>query len=220
MTTKFRVLRGERLELYSPIGLNPIDDVTGAAPIGWVRAELDLKVGANWSKTSIKDARSASGIIIYPALGRQVEVQGQLPRRYRVRITAQFYIAWYRQNLDGIEFDAFPYNDAIPPQVIVSQANALPLSPAVNYPFPGHIAVLRGVVADTAGNRIKDVEVKRGAVERVLTDERGTFALPLRWTANNVSVSIDATDHRTNRTGTINVTLPQDLRKSQTIVIN
>jgi len=220
MTTRFRVLPSERQELYSPIGLNPIDDLTGAAPIGWLRAELDLRDGANWLKTSIKDTRSAGGIVTYPGLGRQAEVQGQPARHYRVRISAQFYIPWYRRDVDGIEFDAFPYNDAIPPQVIVSQATDLKISPAVNYPFPGHMPVLRGVVVDAAGDRIKDVEVKRGGVERVLTDENGTFALPLRWTPNNVAVPIDAIDHRTMRTGTINVTLPQDLRKSQTIVIN
>jgi hypothetical protein len=156
----------------------------------------------------------------YPGLERRAEVVGQPPRRYRVRLAAEFYVPLYRATLDGIEFDAFPYNDTHPPQVIASLPQDVKLAPAPNYPFPPHIPVLRGVVLDQAsGAPATDVEVMVTNVELVLTDRRGRFALPLRFTPMNAPVPIDAMDQRTGKTGTITITLPAALGQSQTITI-
>src|SRR5262249_34141385 len=145
------------------------------------------------------------GILAYPGLERRVEVVNQAPRHYRVRIEADFYRPLYRMNFDGIEFDAYPYNNTNPPQVVTKQAQTVELTPAANYPFSSHIRVLRGKVVDATDTPIVDAEVKRGNTERVLSGEQGAFALPLRWTANGVAVAIDAIDHRTGRTGTITI---------------
>jgi hypothetical protein len=79
--------------------------------------------------------------------------------------------------------------------------------------------VLRGAVIAAAQEPVADAEVMFSNVERVLADERGEFALPLRFTALNVSVVIDALHQRTGRHGSISVSLPAALRTSQTIAI-
>ena len=72
---------------------------------------------------------------------------------------------------------------------------------------------------DTAGGTVPDVLVTEGTRERVVTDSRGTFALPLRWVASGTTLVVDATDQRNGRIGTITINFPQDLRTSQTITI-
>lgn len=224
----WRILPDERTELYSPTGLRLIDGFTGLAPFGWVRPSLDVSDGGGvWRSTEIKAVRTLSNVLIYPGLERRADVVGQPPRQYRVRLKAEFYRPWYHLvpggTFDGIEFDAFPYNDTNSPQVITANALDVTLAPAANYPFPTHVLVLRGIVVDPSQNPVVDAEVNWKNKEQVLTDERGEFGLPLRLTAENERTDpqdIDATDHRTVRTGTIPIQLPQALRSSQRITIS
>lgn len=226
---KWNVLPGEQLSLYSPIGLRLIDDLTGRPPIGRVEAALDLSDGlGGWQPTEIKARRTLGGQLSYPRLERRATVVGVPPRRYRVRISAEFYKPFYILNSDGIEFEAFPYNDSNhpmdyrvnPPVPITPRSQDVKLLPAVNYPYPTYVRVLRGKVVNSAGQPVPNVEVTRDNTERVASGDYGAFALPLRWTPDNVAVPIDATDQRTGEMGTINITLPQDLRRSQTITIS
>ena len=64
-----------------------------------------------------------------------------------------------------------------------------------------------------------NAEVSRGNTERVLSDEQGSYALPLRLTPDNTPVAIDAVDHISGEHGQITVTLPADLGGSKLIVI-
>ena len=241
--TRWNILPGERIELYSPIGLRLIDDFTAGPPLGWVRTQLELRDDSGtWRVTNVDTTRTLSGILAYPGLERRAEVVGKLPRRYRVKLEAEFYRPsyrmipvgpvlgppYYRETADGIEFDAIPYNDANPPTdytvnppvQIKLQVRDVMLVPAVNYPFPTHVRVLRGKVADATDNPVVDAEVRRSNTERGSSGEQGAFALPLRWLANGISVPIDAIDHHTGQTGTINITLPQALGSSQTITVS
>jgi hypothetical protein len=219
--TVWNTLPGERTELYSPIGLRPVDEMTGLAPIGRVRPFLDVADGAGgWQRTDIKAVVTLSGVITYPRLELRSIVTGASPRHYRILISADFYRPLYPTAAAGIEFDAYPYNHSNPPQTIVSQIQDLFLTPATNYPFPSHISILRGIVIDAAGKKVSDALVTQGAKERVLTDDQGAFALPLRWVPKNVPVSINASDQRTSRTGSINITVPADLGKNGTITIS
>jgi hypothetical protein len=220
----WRMLADERTGLYSPVALRLIDEITGRAPVGWVRPRLDASDGAGgWRETDIKAVISPAGVVAYPGLERRAEVLGQPPRRYRVRIEAQFYLPLFRAAQDAVEFDAYPYNDVTPPQnlsqILATQPQGVILTPAPHYRFPGHIPLLRGDVQDTAGATVPDVLVTEGTRERVVTDSRGTFALPLRWATSGTAPIIDATDLRSGRTGTISIQFPQDLRTSQTITI-
>jgi hypothetical protein len=220
---RWRTLSDERTELYSPIGLRVVDEITGEGPIGWIRSYLEASDGAGgWRKTDVPAVFTLSGVITYPALERSADPLLP-PRRYRVRVEAEFYLPLYRATRDAVEFDAFPYDDLHPPQnfsqIKATQPRNLILTPQPHYPFPGHIPVVRGIVKDPAGVSVSDATVSQGGKERVLTDSGGHFALPLRWAATNTQVIIDATDQRSNLAGSITIQFPQDLKKSQTIVV-
>ncbi|HMF56562.1 MAG TPA: hypothetical protein VK619_09475 [Pyrinomonadaceae bacterium] len=217
---RWRVLGGSRANLYGQVGLRLVDELTGVAPLGRVRSKLYISDGSGgWRLTGIKAITTASGVLAYPKLERRAVVAGQLARSYRVQIEAEFYRPFYRASSDGIEFDVFPYNDENPPQTITQMARDVTLVPATNYPFPSHIPVFRGVVMH-AGATVVDAEVRVSLIERVVTDERGAFSLPVRWKAQNVPFSIDAIDNRTGRTGSIPVKIPNDLGKNKIIPIS
>ena len=216
----FRMLAGETAMLYSAVGLRLVDEFTGERPLGRVRAFLDQRDSAGvWRLTNIAPVTTPGGVLTYPGLERRREVAGQPARRYRVRLEADFYRAFYRSQFDGVEFDAFPFNDTTPPSSFAAMPQDELLLPASTYPFPTHVRVLRGSVVDAAGDPVADVIVSQGGLERSLTDERGAFALPLRWAAEGVPLPVDAIDQRTGRTGVKSVTLPQDLGTNQEITI-
>lgn len=212
--TEFKVV-------YSPVGLRLLDELANQAPLGSVQAVLDIQdPGGAWRTTDIKDNRTPGAVVTYTDLERHAVVTDLQPRQYRVRLTADYYIPYYRINADGIVFTAYPYNDANPPTQIVRIPTDLPLLPAPNYPFASHIPVLRGTVVDAARKPVRDASVTQGNNERALTDVQGRFALPLRWVQPNVAVPIDAADQRTGRTGFINIQIPAALGKNQTISIS
>jgi hypothetical protein len=217
--TPYRVLAGETRMLFSPIGLRLVDEFTGAGPLGRVRAFLDQQdsVGG-WTKTNVSPVVTPGGVLAYPGLERRAEPASLPPRRYRVRIEADYYRPFYRAQFEGIEFDAFPYNDTNPPTTVAAMPQAELLLPSCEYPFQTHVRVLRGVVTH-AGAPVQDVLVSQGGLERVLTDERGNYALPLRWATEGLPFLVDALDQRTGRTGAKPITLPQDLGINQEIII-
>jgi hypothetical protein len=144
---------------------------------------------------------------------------GQPIRRLRVILQADYYRPRYLINADGIEFDVHPYNHTTPPAMVPTHPQDAVLHPAPNYPFPPYVRVLRGVVQDTSGTEVANVEVRENNRERVLTDERGAFSLPLRWPGLTAAVLIDAIDHRGNRSGHITINLPADVMRGHIITV-
>ena len=234
-----RNLSGERLELYSPIGLMPTDTFTGQAPLGRLQVMLDILDGGQWRETGIKEVRTPGGVIAYPGLGRSLDVAPQFEHRYRVRIQAEFYVPLYIKTvdgtLDGIEFDGFPYNDTNPPKNYPINPAGFPnylkavlkklwLVPAPNYPFPDHVPVLRGVVVRSGtGEPVIGAEVIWGNKEMALTTEKGAFGLPMRVTEKKHITDlqkIDARDPRKNQQGTISVIVPKDVGINKTITVS
>lgn len=216
----WRIIPEERHLLYSPIGLRLIDDFSGRFPSGRVNAVAEERDnGGIWYRAEIKAVITPSGVVTYPGLGRSARAAGQPTRRFRVSLETDYYCPRYLINALAIEFDVHPYDDATPPAVVETHPQDVVLLPAVNYPFPAHVRVLRGVVADAGGTGIVNVEVRESTRERVLTDERGAFSLPLRWPAFDAAVLIDAIDHRSGQSGQININLPADLSRGQTITI-
>ena len=80
--------------------------------------------------------------------------------------------------------------------------------------------MLYGLVVDQSGEPIPDVLVTESSRERVLSDERGAFALPLRQPSETETVIVDAVDQRTGQTGQITVSLPNDIDGNHEITIN
>jgi hypothetical protein len=206
---------------YSPVGFRLIDDITGREPIGAITCSVLIQdASSQWHPTDLQPVRSASGILIFPGLGRASFPATTQPRSYRAVLAAEFYRPYYAAQQDGLDFKDIPYNDDQPIQNPVGISQDVVLVPATNYPFPAYVRVLRGIVRDASGKPVSNVEVHRGNNERVLSDERGAYALPLRLDPNNTPIPIDAVDHRTARTGQITVTLPADLAKNQVITLN
>lgn len=220
MTRQWSVLPEERTRLYSPIGLRPLDDHTKRGPIGPVTARLDVADGTGWRPTKIKATRTGSGYLTYPGLGRSADVS-LLPFRYRIRIESDRYLPLYLRTDDGIEFVAHRYNDTNPPKKVIGGPEDLILVPGVDYPFEPHVVVLRGHVVELGTpTRVANVMVAQGCRERVLTNHEGEFALPLRWVKERGNIKVDAIDHRTSRTRTVTITLPDALGQDEKIEIS
>jgi hypothetical protein len=208
----WRTLPNEKSVLYSPIGLLPVDDLTGRLPVGNVRAFLDAQeAGGTWRATDVRAVVTHGGVITYPALGRRRAPLAQPPAHYRVRLEADHYIPSYRRDQDGIEFDAFAYDDGNPPHSAPDMPDPLVLVPAPSYPFAAHLLVLRGVVIDAGGSPVRDAEVSIGATRRTLSDARGCFALATVRPAAPTSIQVDAADLRTGRVGGAAVPFPPGL---------
>jgi len=215
----WRLILEDRSVLYAHIGLRLLDDITGKPPLNPVEATLDVSDGQpGWRETDIQAVVTPSRVLIYPGLERRRETNGP-PRRYRARLSAAKYVPLYRANADGIEFDAFPYNDTNPPQVVTQSPVDTYMLPAADYDYQTHISVIRGVVETNTGTRVPDALVREGLRERTLTNRDGAFSLAVRWVSPGVVTPIDASD-RFGRVGSINITLPGALTQTQTIVVN
>jgi hypothetical protein len=215
-----------RLRLYSPVGVQPVDSFTGQAPIGRVRATLETEDG---KPTNVKAVLTPSGVLTYPGLGRRSHVDWVDPVRYLLKLEADYYRPFYRWSAGGIAFTAWPYNDEKPPQTIPLGRQLARLLPAANYPFPGHVPVVRGLVKGQAdGKAVADALVlwflraPRGAMvrHRVLSDERGAFSLPLANVTDARAVLLAFEARPGRRTGRLVVPLPGGLSTTQTIEIS
>jgi hypothetical protein len=217
MMRTWRVDPAERTSLFGAIGLRLLDALTGRAPVGRVRTRLELQEAGAWYATDVRAVEGPSRILTWPGLGRSREAGGP-PRRYRVTLEAELYRPLYRVMVDGIEFDAHPYSNTTPPQQFATSATDTLLVPADPYPFPAELRVLRGVIVDAGGTPIADAIVTEGG-DRAVSGRDGTFALPLRTAAEGAPVAIAAAHPRSGRGGSINVTLPGDLRRSASIPV-
>jgi hypothetical protein len=217
---------GERSVRSSQVWFRLLDDFTSRAPIEQVTVRLDRQDGAGW--TPLDDVRATittTGMVAFPGLDRRRPVVGLPPRRFRVRIDSEHYRPLYRQQASGVEFQTTPVDVDDPAPLPVLRQD-LVLLPSVTYPYPAHVYTVRGEVRTQAGAPVEDVVVRNqvqiGAAirtELTLTDDRGAFVLALRFVAAGQTAQVTATDRRTLRTGTVNVAVPGDLRRSQLVTI-
>jgi hypothetical protein len=220
MTRQWRTAPGERRSLFRPVGLRLVDLLTGGQPIGRLRAEVDVLAAGAWLPAGKPVVLTPAAIVTVPDLERTAHPGPGVPRRYRLRVSADFYRPLYQVLVDGIEFDAFPYNDDVAPLSYARAATEAYLLPSASYPFPPHVRVLHGAVVDTAGAPVEDAIVVDPGSERAATDARGAFALPLRTALNGTPIAISASHPRSGRTGSVQVTLPADLGRSQLIQVS
>jgi hypothetical protein len=217
------VIVAEVGHLYCPLGLLLIDDFTGDAPLGQVEGRLDISDGAGgWLATRRRSVRTSSGVLAYPGLERRADPTGVAPVRYRARVHAELYRPLYPPKIGGglaggVEFDAPAWSEATPPAPMTTAPRTLVLLPASSYPFPSHVRVLHGRVL-RAGQGVEDVLVGYSTTERVLTDRRGAFSLPLRWPLPSAAIAIDATPP-SGPGVSVNATLPGALASSLTITL-
>jgi len=205
-------LTAEEWLLYSQIGLKLVDEFTGRPPGYPIFSDLEYQdpVG-DWHRVDRQPVVTPTGVFSYPGLGRSAQAATQPVLKHRVLLRSDFYRPDYLVDSDGIEFDIHPYDDDNPPAVIPQTPQTVLMIPNTRYAYPGHVRLVKGLVQDNLGSPVANVEVSEGVHERVLSDERGAFTLPLRWPTLNAVVSLDAIDHRTGRSDSLNINLPGDL---------
>ncbi|MGI9333170.1 MAG: hypothetical protein ACR2RL_08440 [Gammaproteobacteria bacterium] len=199
---------------YSQLAIRPVDGFTGLPPRSEVNVRLEFEDATPaWQPTNRKPIKSLSGNLLFPGLGRSADRAAAPITHYRVFVESEFYRPLYLRTLDAIEFDVHPYDDDNAPAVVPPVPQVVTLTPAANYPFESFVRVVRGRTIDGVTLLpVANAEVFFGAgVDQVITDERGVFALPLRWPPLVGSITIDAVDHRNGVASSANINLPAAL---------
>ena len=223
-----------KLLVYSPLGLSFVDDFTGTAQVGYVKASLTVETppgSGAYVATGVTGLFTNSGILAYPNLGRRgrVPTPAEAPRKYRVAIVAQYYTPLYPTGLNapGFDFTVTPYDDNTDFTTVKPTTATLPLLPKANYPFDGTTPLLPGDVVTSAGAPVVALVT---AVEpyddtgdtnqtRVATDPGGAFLLPLRWGNATTPTTVTAVDPVSGKSGTTSVPFPYNLSNPLTITI-
>jgi hypothetical protein len=204
------------------VALRLRDDFSGHPPRGRVEIRLEQELDGAWEVTEQQVARTPSGVVYFPKLGRSATPRTEPNRRYRVRVgwplgrPLYSSAGGYPSEQAGVVFEVEAWNryrrptSAPPPHPVA-------LLPGPNYPFPAHVPVLRGTIRDGAGDPVADALVEFGAQERVLSDDHGRFALPLRG-ATPGSVTLDVRD-LLGRATTHTLAVPDELELEHDIVL-
>jgi hypothetical protein len=228
--------------LHSPAWFVPFDEFAQRVRAADVATELDLfDPDVNgWVPQDTPAIRTPSGAIAYPELGRR-RAPGAGPERFRVRFTgiglAPLYPADgadFDATVAGVEFTAYPYDDAHPPAV-GSEPRLVRLLPGIAFPYGPGVRTVYGVVVDAVtGAPVANALVEaRGTtirdgiawLERTLTDSGGAFRLALRWEGEPVTgpspvqiFHLTATE-RPGRAGALDVRLPAERDRRHVIEI-
>jgi hypothetical protein len=216
---EWRVLEADRRTAYCPIALELRDEYTGGAVIGDVQLALDVKQGAVWAPSERKPTRTAGGVFVFTGLGHAADPAALPSFRVRVRISAAYYRPRYRVTADGLEFDVPTYNDLVPPAPLPPMPEIVLLLPTSSYPFGAHIRVLRGRILDPLGDPVADALVEADGVERVISDAKGGFSLPLRWQGPTALVAVTVDHPRSGLGAAVNFNLPANLTGNNDISI-
>jgi hypothetical protein len=221
---RWRLLPEERTVTYSPAWLQPFDLLTGGAPVQRLQIALDLLRDGAWQPTDIQAVLTPDGAVTYPGLGHRREPAITPVQRCRVRFEAEGYSPLYRVRRDGVEFDAYPYNETNPPAQ-GARLRRVALGPSVRYRFSANVPALYGTIVTQSGTPVPDAYVRAhpavGGVVRTVSDHNGAFALPLRWASTTADTVVQAFDRRSQppRSGARSVRLPGALGRNQEIEI-
>jgi len=232
VTLGFREL--EHSTLYAGLGVQLVDEFESvpsqgleALAIGWVAIDLEIDDGGVWRAIDRVPTRTASGVLWFPYLERTADARGGQPRKYRVRVAAQFYTPRYQFDAEGVELEVAPYDDVNPPAFVPAMAQRIGLLPAATYPYANQIPVLRGEVVDPAGAPIVNALVSWSdavlQTDAVLSDADGEFNLPMRRAPRDLPIDIHAErppPPAGGRSGTTIIRIPQDLSSFHTIQIS
>ena len=222
MTAAFQRVWVPRLDelqvLTASLALLPRDDFLGDTPLAPVNAALQREGAPGaWNAVDARPAVTPSGLLVFFRLEHRRDAAGAAPVPYRVAVSSKPYRPAYRETKDFEDALVTPYDDRKSPPPSPAPMRMV-LYPAPSYPFPPDVPVLRGRIRDGAGAPVPDALVTQALLERVLSDERGEYALPLRWVAPHVATAVSATD-RLGRTGTRNAVIPADLGQSFDITV-
>ena len=198
----------------APVAVRPVDDFSAGAPALPVAFVLDRLAATSWTETGLEPVRTLSGVFAWPGLGRVPDAALAPAEQYRVRFSDPAGLAHYRAaygfSLDGLVFTVAPWSLAQPPASAPLQPETVFLYPGAAYPFASNIAVLRGRTVTLGGDPLADSLVASGT-DRVLSDPRGAFALPIRLTAAVTTISVTADHARTGTSNAVTIAVPAGL---------
>jgi hypothetical protein len=232
----------ETSALFSPTWFVPFDEFAQRVRSAGVATQLHRfdPIDNDWLLQDTPAIRTPSAAITYPELGRRRGADAE-PERFRVRFSALGYQALYPADDDpfdatvqGIEFDAYPYDDTRPPAVL-SEPRLVRLLPSVSFPYGPGVRTAYGVVVDAATQapvanalvQARGTTSRDGApwLERTLTDPSGNFRLSLRWEGEPSGSPPEHLFHlqaieRPGRTGSLNVRLPIERNRRHVLEIS
>jgi hypothetical protein len=216
-----RRLSEERRVTRSPLWIRLLDEFADRPVTTGLEVTLERLDDGRWVEAVERPTITSSGDIAFVGLGRAREPELVGNRSYRVRVDVAGYRPDYPPPGGGLIAVVAAWNPERPPTSEVL-LRVLPLLPATSYPFAPRTPLLNGSVRDTAGRPVSDAEVSASLTvnginrrERVLSDERGAFRLPLRWAAG--ATRIDAA--KGTLTGAVTVTVPADLSATHVITL-
>lgn len=201
MRRSWIALTGERRVLQAQVALRLVDDFTAGPPLGRLRLVLHRADGAgSWTALEESPVLTPGGVHFWPKLGLTTHPAQSPEQSYRVAVEAELYRA--RHLVGGawsygpVEFTVRPYNHTNPlPIGSLPRPRRVFLLPSAAYPHAPHIEVLRGLVTRPEGRPVAGALVRLGLTETVLTDDRGSFALPVRHprpsVAGNITIDIE-----------------------------
>jgi hypothetical protein len=219
MTVSWLPVPGSSRFQITPVGVRLLDDFTGKPPSSTVGVTLEADGGAaGWLRADHPPTFTPSGRVAFLGLGRTVNPTGKPVVRHRVSVRADGLLPLYgpAPDVEHVEFDVHPFDDAHRPAAPPALLDVFML-PATDYAFPAEVLVARGRVV-LAGVPVARALVTFLNLERVLSDDRGEFALPLRWAARGTTIQIDAADGA-GHVGGVSVAIPGGLRHALEIQI-
>jgi hypothetical protein len=218
--TTWRVLHADRRVDFCPIALDLRDEFTGDGILVPAAFTLEVQHGAVWIARPSRPVRGQSGTYLFTGLGRSADPAALPQFRVRVTVSAPGYRPLYRLTDDALEFDIGAYNDQAPPAISPIMPQQVLMLPSAGYRYAGHIRTLKGRVLDLGGDPVADAEVSADGVERVMTDESGGFAVPLRWQDPAAVVAVSVQHPRSGLGAAANFNLPADLVGNHDLTIS
>jgi hypothetical protein len=192
-----------------------VDDHDPELPVTAATVSIEIADGTGWRKLDRAPVVTAFGTYAFPKLEKRGDARNVPSRKYRLSVYAPGYTPYYRFDRDGVVIDVYPYDDDRPPAVPPTRPEIIPLYPAADYPFGASAPLIYGTVLDNTGAPAPFVLVECNN-DRVLSDARGAFVLPLGRSPAGPIV-VDATDRNGNAATPLPVTVPQGLGKHYTI---
>jgi hypothetical protein len=191
-----RRLVQDRQVTRSPLWIRPYDEFADRRVTSGLEVTLERLADGRWVEAVEKPTITSSGDIAFLGLGRAREPDLVGVRTYRVKLEVDGYRADYPPPGGGLVAPVAAWSPERPP-TFDAILRVLPLLPATTYPFAPRTPLLNGSVRDAAGGSVVDAEVSAtvsvGEVnrrERVLSDELGTFRLPLRWAQGATQIAV------------------------------
>lgn len=191
----------ESTELYAGLGIQLIDDHTGAPVEAAVSIALDVEEDSGWRPVEHRAIALPGSVYFYPGLERHRDPAGRPPRRYRVRaVSDEYHPLYLAGGGTGVIVPVWPWSADTSPAEVLHRPEPVAMLPRPGLALSPNVPVLRGSVITADGAPVAGALLSYDQPQpqpaparpiRVLTEADGEFALPVRkLTATVVDVTV------------------------------